>query len=114
MYKTFDFNSPRVSNLRNRKKHRNRRRQLGGINPNTPAKRKWRLAIRDGLFCQMCKKPSSKNDLTVDHFIPASKGGSSMMSNLWLLCRGCNMKKGDKMPEELRLVFPHSYPHKKV
>lgn len=32
---------------------------------------------------------------TLDHRVPASKGGRSVKSNLVLCCKGCNARKGD-------------------
>ena len=48
--------------------------------------------------CQICK---SEYDLTIDHIIPISRGGKTNGANLQLLCRECNSRKGNKLPEEL-------------
>lgn len=54
---------------------------------------------RDGFRCQICGR-SVKDDpylkLHVDHIIPVSKGGKSIMSNLRTLCDDCNLGKKDK------------------
>lgn len=42
-------------------------------------------------YCSICK---ATKDLTVDHIIPLSKGGSTVGSNLQVLCRRCNSSKG--------------------
>lgn len=49
----------------------------------------------------VCMTPGCKNttDLTQDHVIPKSKGGKNGLHNKQLLCRPCNEKKRDKMPE---------------
>ena len=41
-------------------------------------------------------------DLTVDHIIARSKGGTDHMDNLQLLCGHCNSLKGDRPMEYLR------------
>jgi len=36
------------------------------------------------------------NGLEIDHLIPESKNGETVISNLQLLCRRCNRSKGNK------------------
>jgi 5-methylcytosine-specific restriction enzyme A len=43
--------------------------------------------------CNICK---SEYDLTIDHIISVANGGSNELSNLQVLCRKCNSKKGVK------------------
>jgi 5-methylcytosine-specific restriction endonuclease McrA len=61
-----------------------------------------------GNNCAICQKPidltlkrTSKMGLTVDHWIPLSKGGSDDMTNLrpahWI----CNRRKSDTLPKEV-------------
>jgi len=42
-------------------------------------------------------------DMHVDHYIPLSKGGDHSLSNLQILSAEENLKKGSKMPKEIRL-----------
>ena len=44
--------------------------------------------------CVFCK---SKDNLSIDHIIPVSKGGSDDKSNLQVLCRSCNSIKGNRI-----------------
>ena len=50
---------------------------------------------RDGWACQYC---GSRSNLTVDHVIPRSKGGSSNWENIVASCAPCNRRKGDSLP----------------
>lgn len=52
---------------------------------------------RDGLTCQYC---GARNNLSLDHVLPKSRGGASNWKNLVTACRPCNARKGDKTPEE--------------
>ncbi len=40
------------------------------------------------------------NETHVDHKIPQAKGGPSEVDNGQVLCRDCNLKKGDKLPPQ--------------
>lgn len=51
------------------------------------------LIQRDGHKCRIC---STKQNISIDHKIPLSKGGSDELENLQLLCRSCNSRKGDR------------------
>jgi len=63
-----------------------------------------RVYKRDGYECVYC---GSKKELTVDHVIPKSKGGGNEWTNLVTSCFKCNLKKGDKTPEEAKLTMKH-------
>jgi len=53
------------------------------------------LAFDDACFA--CRK---KKDLCLDHFKPLSKGFALSLDNAIILCRSCNSKKRNKMPED--------------
>jgi len=57
---------------------------------------------RDNHTCAYCGGHGDygKNTLTVDHVIPASRGGQYTWQNLVTCCRKCNSKKDDRTPEE--------------
>jgi len=44
-----------------------------------------------------CAACSSTNDLTVDHIVPRRLGGDNEYTNLQILCRTCNSRKGTKI-----------------
>jgi 5-methylcytosine-specific restriction endonuclease McrA len=49
---------------------------------------------RDDWTCQYC---GSRSNLTVDHVVPRSKGGSSSWDNIVASCAPCNRRKGNAM-----------------
>ena len=56
---------------------------------------------RDGWQCRYCHKPATeKNKLELDHVVPVSRGGPSVVGNLVAACRRCNRKKGNQNVED--------------
>ncbi|MBI5326120.1 MAG: HNH endonuclease [Ignavibacteriae bacterium] len=66
---------------------------------------------RDGFRCQYCGTKS--HELTIDHIIPKSRGGSDSWDNLVSACKSCNNKKADRTPEEagIHLIKRPRRPH---
>ena len=46
--------------------------------------------------CSHCKQLFFANELEIDHITPWSKGGRTVLSNAQLLCKACNVKKGNR------------------
>lgn len=61
------------------------------------------LWIRDNFSCQYCGKHPPKDEITVDHILPRSRGGLSSFENTVLACVDCNKKKEDRTPEEANM-----------
>jgi len=57
--------------------------------------KKARLTSIYGPYCWHCKCCFPAKDLTLDHLIPQSKGGSDSLDNLWLACSQCNQSRGN-------------------
>jgi len=55
------------------------------------------------LYREPCFKCGSKQNQSIDHIIPLSKGGNHSVGNLMTLCLRCNMSKRDKLFIEWKL-----------
>ncbi|QCD97323.1 HNH nuclease [Vigna unguiculata] len=58
------------------------------------------ILFRDNYTCQYC---SSRENLTIDHVVPAALGGEWTWENLVTACAKCNSKKGKKTLEEAKM-----------
>lgn len=55
---------------------------------------------RDYYICQYCGYAGTTSQLGIDHIIPRSRGGANSFGNCVTCCHPCNIKKGNKTPEE--------------
>lgn len=63
-----------------------------------PAKR-LAIYLRDGVACCYCGRDlrgADPRDVTLDHLLPRSAGGSNHETNLVTACRACNSSRQDK------------------
>ncbi|MBM3999604.1 MAG: HNH endonuclease [Planctomycetes bacterium] len=54
---------------------------------------------RDKYTCQYCHARPRSDELTIDHVIPRSQGGTSTWENCVLACLDCNARKANRTPE---------------
>ena len=60
--------------------------------------------------CQYCAWRYTMEELEIDHMVPVDRGGSNEESNLQLLCRSCNKRKGIHTDAEHRRRFRRLLP----
>ncbi|MBE9116439.1 HNH endonuclease [Lusitaniella coriacea LEGE 07157] len=58
---------------------------------------------RDAHACQYCCYKG--DNLTLDHVVPRSRGGGDTWENLVSACVRCNVNKGNRTPEEARMIL---------
>lgn len=66
----------------------------------TPPFTRFNVFLRDRFTCQYCGGRFSANELTFDHLVPRSRGGRTCWTNIVTACAGCNVRKGNRLPEE--------------
>lgn len=64
---------------------------------------KGNIHVRDNYTCQYCGDKLSRNKATIDHVIPASRGGKNAWDNNVTSCFDCNNKKEDRTPREANM-----------
>ena len=69
----------------------------------TPALSNPKLFARDRRVCAYCGGHFADDDLTREHIVPTSRGGIDSWMNCITACRGCNGRKGNRLPEESRM-----------
>ncbi len=58
------------------------------------------IFARDKNKCQYCGKKVPTSELSLDHVIPRTQGGTSNWKNIVCACTNCNKHKGGRRPEE--------------
>lgn len=61
------------------------------------------LFARDNWRCVYCGSTAGR--LTLDHVVPRSRGGDSVWENVVTSCAPCNLRKGNRLPEEVAMVL---------
>ena len=62
----------------------------------------WQDKLAQGI-CHFCDAKFSKEELSMDHLVPVSRGGKSVKGNVVVACKDCNNKKNYKTPVEMIL-----------
>src|SRR5438067_4718737 len=63
------------------------------------------IFARDNNQCQYCGKKYPTSELSLDHVVPRSQGGTSTWENIVCACVGCNVKKGGRTPREASMAM---------
>jgi hypothetical protein len=68
-----------------------------------PAFSREMLFARDRLLCAYCGVTYKTSELTSEHVHPQSRGGRTSWTNLVTACKPCNMRKGNRTPEQAKM-----------
>ncbi len=72
-------------------------RKKDAMNSKTKQNKIERRIELNGSECCWCCKKLNREDITVEHLIPKSLGGSNAFDNLYLACRHCNQSRGNHL-----------------
>ena len=79
--------------------------RYGSVPERSVAFSRSNLYKRDRFTCQYCGKRPGSEELTIDHVVPRSRGGTSTWTNCVVACVGCNFKKANKLLVEAGLLL---------
>jgi 5-methylcytosine-specific restriction endonuclease McrA len=77
-----------------------RSRARGSLHEPSPALTNHALFARDRHLCLYCGQNYPRSELTRDHVVPLSRGGRDAWENVVTACIGCNVKKGNRTPQQ--------------
>jgi 5-methylcytosine-specific restriction endonuclease McrA len=63
------------------------------------------IFLRDENCCQYCQKQFPRQQLSLDHIQPRSRGGVDSWENIVCACRKCNVRKGGRTPQEAGMTL---------
>jgi 5-methylcytosine-specific restriction endonuclease McrA len=61
------------------------------------------IFARDGNQCQYCGRKFPMTELSLDHVLPRSQGGTTTWENIVCACVGCNVRKGGRTPKQAHM-----------
>lgn len=61
------------------------------------------IFARDRNLCQYCGHHFPTSELSLDHVLPRSQGGTSLWTNLVCACTRCNARKGGRTPQQAHM-----------
>lgn len=64
--------------------------------------------------CVYCGHRRIASSLDIDHIVPVVRGGSNDVSNLQVICRQCNQRKGMQTDEEFRARYSRLVPQRRM
>ena len=69
------------------------------------------IEARAGGACEYCRLLQAATGVTfhIEHFLPISQGGLTVMGNLVLSCPGCNLAKADRTSGEDDAAQPQPF-----
>jgi 5-methylcytosine-specific restriction endonuclease McrA len=59
----------------------------------------WKRRLAKGI-CHYCNRQTPPKELTMDHIVPISRGGTSYKGNVVPCCKECNRAKKQLLPME--------------
>ncbi len=68
-----------------------------------PALTREMLFARDRFVCAYCGGRFRSGELTCEHVKPQSRGGPDTWTNLVSACKPCNLRKGNRTPEQAHM-----------
>ena len=75
----------------------------------------WRRLVAEAMRKQpWCSACGAIHDLTGDHIIPVSHGGTNQPANVRVLCRTCNSSRQDKSKPRRRLQLRRAFHKNKL
>jgi len=62
-----------------------------------------------GHHCYICNRALTRREISIDHVIPLSRGGSHTLDNLRVCCKSCNSRKYNRLLSEFVSLLPLDY-----
>jgi 5-methylcytosine-specific restriction endonuclease McrA len=71
------------------------------------------IYLRDRNQCQYCGARPPREEMTIDHVVPRSRGGKTVWENVVLACSRCNARKGNRQISSsgMQLIRKPKKPH---